>query len=95
MGKLSRKQAVNMLNDGTITQESFNKMEDAGQIAKQRGNTERVIKSANNTWVTPMFYFKGLNKSKRTKKMLELREKINQLILDFTVPKSETNQRSK
>ena len=32
MGKLSRKQAVNMLNDGTITQESFDKMEDAGQI---------------------------------------------------------------
>ena len=35
MGKISRKQAVEMLNAGTITQESFDKMEDAGQIAKQ------------------------------------------------------------
>jgi len=95
MGKLSRKQALNMLDAETITQESFDKMEAAGQIAKERGNTERVIRTGSNTWVTPMFYFKGLNKSKRTKKMLELREKINQLILDFTVPKSETNQRSK
>tara|TARA_R100000789_G_scaffold39259_1_gene41331 strand:+ start:347 stop:634 length:288 start_codon:yes stop_codon:yes gene_type:complete len=95
MGKLSRKQALNMLDAETITQESFDKMEAAGQIAKERGETERVIRTGSNTWVTPMFYFKGLNKSKRTKKMLELREKINQLIVDFTVPKSETSQRSK
>ena len=95
MGKLSRKKAIELLEGGTITQEAFDNMEEAGQIAKERGNTERVIRTGSNTWVTPMFYFKGLNKSKRTKKMLELREKINQLILDFTVPKSETNQRSK
>ena len=95
MGKLSRKKAIELLEGGTITQQSFDNMEAAGQIAKERGNTERVIRTGSNTWVTPMFYFKGLNKSKRTKKMLELREKINQLILDFTVPKSETNQRSK
>jgi hypothetical protein len=95
MGKLSRKQAVKMLNEGTITQESFDKMEDAGQIAKQRGNTERVIRSANNTWVTPMFYYKGLNGKQRSKKMLELRDKVNQLIADYTVSKSEVNQRSK
>ena len=97
MGKLSRKKATEMVESGTISQDNFDKMEAAGQIAKERGNTERVIRTGSNTWVTPMFYFKGLNNSKRTKRMLELREKINQLIINFTMSKSEavTSQRNK
>ena len=95
MGKLSRNKAIELLEGGTITQEAFDNMETAGQIAKQRGNTERVIKSKNNTWVTPMFYYKGLNGKERSKKMLELRDKVNQIIADYTISKSEVNQRSK
>jgi|TARA_Y100000034_G_scaffold27984_1_gene33628 hypothetical protein len=90
MGKLSRKQAERMLSQKTISQEAFDKMEQTGQIAKKRGNTERVIRSANNTWAIPTFYYKGLNGKKRSKKMIELREKVNQLITEYTVPKSKT-----
>ena len=90
MGKLSRKKATEMVESGIISQDNFDKMEAAGQIAKERGNTERVIKTGSNTWVTPMFYFKGLNNSKRTKEMIELRKKVNQLIIDFTITKSES-----
>ena len=97
MGKLSRSAALAMVENKELesfTQATFDKMVELGQIAKQRGNTERVIKTADNTWVMPTFYYKGLDGKKRSKKMLELREKINQLIADYTVSKSEVNQRS-
>ena len=56
MGKLNRKTALEMVNDKNLehfTQETFDTMEASGQIAKERGNTERVIKTGNNTYATP------------------------------------------
>ena len=95
MGKIKRETALKMVEDNQLSQENFDKMEASGQIAKPKGSSERVIRTASNTWVTPQFYFQGLNKSKRSKKMLELKDKVNQLVIEYTVAKSETAKAAK
>ena len=84
-----------MVTDKQLSQENFDKMEANGQIAKPKGSSERVIRTDSNTWVTPQFYFQGLNKAKRSKKMIELKDKVNQLVSKYTVAKSETDKVAK
>lgn len=100
MGKLNRKTALEMVKDKNLehfTQETFDTMEASGQIAKERGNTERVIKTGNNTYATPMFYYKGRKDAKLSKEQIDLRNKINELITSYTIAKSEIpiNKKSK
>ena len=84
-----------MVTDKQLSQENFDKMEANGQIAKPKGSSERVFRTASNTWVPPQIYFQGLNKAKRSKKMIELKDKVNQLVSKYTVAKSETDKVAK
>ena len=95
MGKIKRETALKMVDDGQLSQENFDKMEASGQIAKVKGSSIRIMKTQSNTWVMPTFYYKGLNKSKISKEMIELRKKVLQLIAEHTISKSETNEVSK
>ena len=95
MGKIRRQDAEMMLKNNQISQETYDKMDANGQIAKQKGESERIMKTGSNTWVTPMFYYKGLKDSKRSKQMIELRDKVNQLIAKYTISKSEKSEVNK
>ena len=95
MGKIKRETALKMVDDGQLSQENFDKMEASGQIAKMKGSSIRVMKTKSNTWVMPTFYYKGLDESKLSKKMVELRKKVLQLIAEHTIAKSEINEVSK
>ena len=95
MGKIKRETALKMVKAKQLSQENFDKMEASGQIAKMKGSSIRVMKTKSNTWVMPTFYYKGLNESKVSKEMIELRKKVLQLIVEHTISKSETNEVSK
>jgi len=59
-------------------------MQDKGLVSSRTRNQKRVVKTANGTFVTPQFYFQGLNGNGYSKKMTELRTKVQTLINDYT-----------
>ena len=84
MGKLTIKQAMNLLEEGILTNATFEEMRNDGLISAGRGANRRYIKTADNTWVSPMLYFAGLKGAKYSKEMTELKHKINELIIEHT-----------
>jgi len=84
MGKLTLKQAEELVKDGVFTQEDLEKMQSDGLISAGRGTTRRYVKTGDNTWVSPMLYFAGLKGAKYSKEMTELKHKINELIIEHT-----------
>jgi hypothetical protein len=84
MGKLTLKQAMDLLDSGVLTNEQFEEMKQNDLISAGRGTSRRYIKTGDNTWVSPMLYFAGLKGAKYSKEMTELKHKINELIIEHT-----------
>ena len=89
MGKLSVADANELLNKGVITKETLAKMQKDGLVSTRSKSAERYIQSENETWVTPIFYFRGLGGGKYTINMTELRTEVNKVIEKYTVNKHE------
>ena len=89
MGKLSVADANELLDKGIITEDTLAKMQKDGLVSTRTKSAERYIQSDNGTWVTPIFYFRGLGGSKYTVKMTELRTEINKVMEKYTVSKNE------
>ena len=89
MGKLSVADANELLNKGVITKETLAKMQKDGLVSTRSKSAERYIQSDNESWVTPIFYFRGLGDSKYTVKMTELRTEVSKVIEKYTVNKHE------
>tara|TARA_B100001113_G_scaffold336705_1_gene317259 strand:- start:1651 stop:1926 length:276 start_codon:yes stop_codon:yes gene_type:complete len=84
MGKLTLKQAEELVKDGVFTQEDLEKMQSDGLISAGRGTTRRYVKTGDNTWVSPMLYFAGLKGAKYSEKMTKLKMEVNQVIEKYT-----------
>ena len=89
MGKLSVSDANELLDKGVITKETLAKMQNDGLVSTRTKSAERYIQSSNGSWVTPIFYYRGLGDGKYTQKMTELRTKVNEVIEKYTVTKHE------
>ena len=84
MGKLTVAEAETLQKEGVLTKASLKEMQDKGLVASRTRNEKRVVKTANGTFVTPQFYFQGLNGNGYSKKMTELRQKVTNLINEYT-----------
>ena len=89
MGKLSVSDANELLDKGVITKETLAKMQNDGLVSTRTKSAERYIQSSNGSWVTPIFYYRGLGDGKYTQQMTELRTKVNEVIEKYTVTKHE------
>ena len=89
MGKLSVADANELLDKGIITKDTLAKMQEDGLVSTRSKSAERYIQSQNETWVTPIFYFRGLGGDKYTIKMTELRTEVSKVIEKYTVNKHE------
>ena len=84
MGKLTVAEAQALQKEGVLTKASLQEMQDKGLVSSRTRNEKRVVKTANGTFVTPQFYFQGLDGNGYSKKMTELREKVTNLISEYT-----------
>jgi len=84
MGKLTVAEAETLQKEGVLTKASLKEMQDKGLVSSRTRNEKRVVKTANGTFVTPQFYFQGLNGNGYSKKMTELRQKVTNLINEYT-----------
>ena len=89
MGKLSVADANELLDKGIITEDTLAKMQKDGLVSTRTKSAERYIQSDSGTWVTPIFYFRGLSGDKYTTEMTELRTEVSQVIEKHTVNKHE------
>ena len=90
MGKITRKDATDLIDKGIITEEDLKEMENQNLVSKRGKTAKRYIKSDDGKWVEPMFYYKGLKKDgKYSTKMTKLRTVVNQVISDHTTTKED------
>ena len=90
MGKITRKDATDLIDKGIITEEDLKEMENQNLVSKRGKTTKRYMKSDDGKWVEPMFYYKGLKKDgKYSTKMTKLRTVVNQVITDHTTTKED------
>tara|TARA_R100001244_G_scaffold124947_1_gene94867 strand:+ start:119 stop:430 length:312 start_codon:yes stop_codon:yes gene_type:complete len=89
MGKLTVKQANDLKDSGVITEETLATLQKNGIVSTRTNSSERYISTENGNWVTPIFYFRGLNGNKYSTDMSNLREEMNNLIIRHTVNKEQ------
>jgi len=87
MGKLTVKEAEQLKKEGLLTDETFEEMQKTGMVGRKARGTRKVMKTKNNSYVTPQFYFRGLSKNgngEYSKKMEELHSKVHELFNKYT-----------
>ena len=85
MGKLTRKEAEAFHKQGTFDDETMEVLEKEGFVSRRGRGPKRVMKTKNNSYVTPQFYFRGLYKNgEYSKKMEELHTKVHELFNKYT-----------
>ena len=87
MGKLTRKEAEDLHKIGTLDDKTMEVLENEGFVARRARGQKRVMKTKNNSYVPPQFYFRGLSKNgsgEYSKKMEELHTKVHELFNKYT-----------
>jgi len=84
MGKLTIAEAEQLEKEGVLSQKAIKEMQDSGLVSTRKRNTRRYMKTADGNWVCPQLYFQGLNGSEYSKKMVEFRNRFNNLLNEYT-----------
>ena len=87
MGKITLTEAEGLVKKGVLSKTAFGKMQKDGLVGTRKRGEKRYIKTKENTWCTPQFYFQGLNKKTESDEMKALREAVNEVIRKHTVTK--------
>tara|TARA_Y100001951_G_C11057545_1_gene139018 strand:- start:6 stop:293 length:288 start_codon:yes stop_codon:yes gene_type:complete len=89
MGKITVKDATDLVKKGLLSEDDLKKLENENLVSKRASNPKKYVKSANGIYVEPMFYFKGLKKDgKYTKDMTKMRKEVNVIISKYAVIKN-------
>ena len=89
MGKITVKDATDLVKKGLLSEDDLKKLENENLVSKRASNPKKYVKSANGVYVEPMFYFKGLKKDgKYTKDMTKMRKEVNVIISKYAVIKN-------
>ena len=95
MGKLTRKEAEELHKIGRLDDKTMEVLENEGLVSRRARGVRRVMKTKNGNYVTPQLYFRGLNNNgnnEYSKKMTELRDKVNNLFNDYTTELNNNNK---
>ena len=88
MGKLTMTEAETLKKEGVLSSKSVTEMQNQGLISKAKRGTKRYMTTATGSYVSPQLYFQGLKGQEYSKKMTELKEKVNKLFHDYTTDKN-------
>jgi len=86
MAKLTLNDANALVEKGVLTKDSLKEMQDSGMVSTRSRNTKRFMKAADGAEVSPTLYFRGGSGHAESPKMIELRNKVNELIEKYTKP---------
>tara|TARA_B100001142_G_scaffold319850_1_gene363905 strand:- start:332 stop:607 length:276 start_codon:yes stop_codon:yes gene_type:complete len=84
MAKLTIAEAESLHKEGVLSDAALKEMQDKGLVSTRTRNEKRVMKTSEGTHVTPQFYFQGLEGKPYSKKMTELKSKVQSLVNEYT-----------
>ena len=87
MGKITLTEAEGLIKKGVLSKTAFTKMQKDCLVGTRNRGEKRYIKTKENTWVSPQFYFQGLNGKTESNEMTTLRQAVNEVIKKHTVTK--------
>ena len=88
MGKLTVKDAEDLLKSEIISEESIAELQSKGMVSKQRQSAKRFIKTADNKWVEPKLYFRGAKGVEKSKNMESFISDYNTLLEKYTTTRN-------
>ena len=86
MGKLKLSDASDLVKKGVLTEDSLKEMQTSGLVSSRSRAPKRYMKPAKGKSVSPTLYFRGGSGQTDSKKMIELREEVNEVIKKYTKP---------
>jgi|ETN01SMinimDraft_4_1059930.scaffolds.fasta_scaffold01710_12 hypothetical protein len=86
MGKLKLSDASDLVKKGVLTEDSLKEMQTSGLVSSRSRSPKRYMLTANKKNVSPTLYFRGGSGQTDSKKMIELREEVNEIIRKYTKP---------
>ena len=86
MGKLTLNDATALIDKGVLTEESLKEMKETGMVSSRARNPKRYMKTQDGKEVSPTLYFRGGSGHQESKQQIELRNKVNELIIKYTKP---------
>lgn len=93
MAKISQKDTQALIDAGALTIDDVAKLQTEGLVATRKTSRKRFMKTKSGTWVSPQFYFQGLKGQIYSKKMADLKTKIDTLIEEFATIKTNTKEK--
>ena len=93
MAKISQKDTQALIDAGALTTDDVAKLQTEGLVATRKTSKKRFMKTSTGTWVSPQFYFQGLKGHMYSKKMADLKTKIDTLIEEFATIKTNTKEK--
>jgi len=93
MGKLTVKEAEELRDKGILSNKAVVEMQKSGLVGTRRRGVRKYMKTADGKWVCPQLYFQGLNNSDYSKRMVEFREKFNELLNEYTTERSTSSNK--
>ena len=88
MGKLTVKDAEDLLKSEILSKESIAELQNKGMVSKQRQSAKRFIKTADNKWVEPKLYFRGAKGVEKSKNMESFISDYNTLLEKYTTTRN-------
>jgi len=88
MGKLTVKDAEDLLKSEILSKESIAELQSKGMVSKQRQSAKRFIKTADNKWVEPKLYFRGAKGVEKSKNMEAFISDYNTLLEKYTTTRN-------
>ena len=88
MGKLTVKDAEDLLKSESLSEESIAELQNKGMVSKQRQSVKRFIKTADNKWVEPKLYFRGAKGVEKSKNMEAFISDYNTLLEKYTTTRN-------
>ena len=89
MGKLTVKEAEDLVEQGILSKKALEEMQSSGLVSSRRHSTRRYMKTSDGKWVTPQLYFQGLGKDGNySKKMTALKDEVTAVFEKYTTTKN-------
>lgn len=88
MAKLTAADVERLQKEGVLNNKTVKSLKEKGLASSRRRGNKPYMKTKNNGWVSPQFYFQGIDGNEPSSKMVELKEKIRTLISEYSIKRS-------
>ena len=88
MAKLTSSDVERLQKEGVLNNNTVKSLKEKGLASSRKRGSKPYMKTKNNGWVSPQFYFQGINGDNPSSKMVELKDKIRKLITEYSTTRS-------